>query len=339
MKRITLFTVLTMGLIGSSTACRQEIPYPAKTSERTITISLLSPETLTKAGETTQTEAEKAISSFDVFLFSDGTLSRHERISGTNGKIKAMSGFDYKACVVANSDKDFSSVQSEQDLLATVFNFTDNGPGNFIMVSDMQTIPSFEKDETLEFEMKRLVAKIALSGDITIDLPQDHADYGNAKVVSAFILNIPESATFSMEQGSPKMLNDGSVSVSSSGTVQNGLPMTYLNIDDGSDGKADFYCYPNSEKESEDIRENDKVTKFVICALFGDKKYYYPIGIPDIKSNHVYEISSVSITTEGSEEQNQYVIGPTLNFTVSVKDWSTGYFLGNYNSGNKVFKF
>ena len=73
-----------------------------------------------------------------------------------------------------------------------------------------------------------------------------------------------------------------------------------------------FYCYPNATATK---------TRLVIEAEVGGYTYYYPITLNAVEANTAYTYN-LTITKLGSNSPDVPVADGTVNFTVTVKDWT-----------------
>ena len=82
-----------------------------------------------------------------------------------------------------------------------------------------------------------------------------------------------------------------------------------------------FYCYPNlSQADSSEEIWSERYTRLVIEATLDGKQMYYPISLPLIQQNSVYEVS-LKITRPGSSSPDIPVTGVAAEFDVDVQDW------------------
>ena len=55
----------------------------------------------------------------------------------------------------------------------------------------------------------------------------------------------------------------------------------------------------------------------------GGETVYYPISLPEVKQNTVYEVT-LKITRPGSDSPDVPVSGHAVEFKIEVQDWITG---------------
>ena len=90
------------------------------------------------------------------------------------------------------------------------------------------------------------------------------------------------------------------------------------------DKKNTFYCYPNPESNDNfSSTWSPRHTRLVVEALLGDTRYYYPVTLPEIESNKIYDVN-LKITRPGSSLPDIEVDKFAVGFTVQVKDWEIG---------------
>lgn len=91
-----------------------------------------------------------------------------------------------------------------------------------------------------------------------------------------------------------------------------------------------FYAYPNDEAMSIADAWSPRRTTVVLKVQIGDTLYDYPIILPELDSNHSYEIDEIKITRpgnkddgeEGGEDEQKPVDGADCSFTIIVNPWT-----------------
>lgn len=87
-----------------------------------------------------------------------------------------------------------------------------------------------------------------------------------------------------------------------------------------------FYCYPNNtQKDSHDDVWSARYTRLVVEIDIDNTIYYYPINLPNLERNKLYEITNLTITGLGSDSPELPLEKGNYTVSISINDWATAF--------------
>lgn len=313
---IRLFALVV--LLVAFNSCSHELRPEIDVSCDKVQLKVMVPVAETKL---TSTMPEDQINNYQVFVFDkNGVMEAYVNKSGADIVLDCTIG-EKTIAVLANAPS-LSDVTTYSSLLSKVTLLADNNAESLVMTGN-KTV-TISDDVEVEVSVSRLVAKVRLSKlEVDFETPQ----YRNMdfKVSSVFLINVPaESKYFSAvstslwynkQQYVPSdpnaMIYDNMQSVS----VTSSAPYSTVNT---------FYSYPNSvDQDSFAQTWSARHTRLVVEAYLGSTKYYYPVTLPKLEANKVYDVN-LTITRPGASIPDTEVDKYAADFTVIVKDWETG---------------
>ena len=81
-----------------------------------------------------------------------------------------------------------------------------------------------------------------------------------------------------------------------------------------------FYVFPNTAADSNASLWSPRYTRMVVETTYMNNTYYYPVNIPNIKSNTVYTVS-MKITRLGSSSPDIPVTTTSGGIEIDIKEW------------------
>ena len=281
-----------------------------------LSVSSGSPSTRVSSGA-----EEERINTVDFYLFDSGagTLASggHARTSSSDPVVMRLPEGEYDCYAVVNShlsESDLASVGSLEALSALTGRLADESVTSFCMVGHTDKV-SVPKEGLVTIPVLRQVARVVLKG-VMVSLREPYASYG-LTVNGVYMTNVVPTLPYSMERGIP----EASTWFNPMGYVSSAAD--HLIHEDGMDApEVWFYVMPNPV--ADDTRGGDvfspRYTRLVIDANIGGQRTYYPIDIPDIRSNHSYEVTGLVITGPGADTP-EGDMPEGLSLTVRVLDW------------------
>ncbi len=324
-----LFAVAVMAMAGAVSCTKDKVSDGSLAGQQTEEEG--EPVSLTVNVETGSTRAtgiseetdEKAVSSLQVFIFSDnGKLERAGYASGSSVSISCFSGVKTIVALVNATEIDWSTISSKGQLDETVTLLTqDNKIGKFLMYG-FKTFTVSETTSSTSISVSRRVARVVLK-KITNAISNE-ASIGNLTVNAIYLINVVGNSVYSESVScSPETwLNRQSY-------TRDGPDLLY---DDGlnesiSRGKDNatahyFYCYPNpTATDSYASAWSARFTRLVVEASLNGNVWYYPITLGGIQANHSYEITDLKITGPGASAPDNEPQVTNFKFTLEIKGW------------------
>ena len=281
-------------------ACVQkdmDVRIPDNAEEVELAVSV--PQALTKA---TDTEGEETVESLQVFVFrKDGALDAWSSAQASSLTLKCPAG-DKDIVAVVNAPE--ITISDKTALEEAVTQLSDNAKGRYVMYgSKAETVVA---SSSIEVPVSRKVARIAIH-KITNAFSLEQYQDSELELSRIYLVNVAGDAAYGKDA----------------------VPSVWHNMMqlDGSSYSVPhyFYCYPNgTEQDSSDEVWSARYTRLVVEVKVDGLPYYYPVSVPDIKSNHKYEITELKITRLGSDSPDEPVSVQEASFTVSVQDWTPG---------------
>lgn len=278
------------------------------------------------------TDAEKAVSSLQVFVFgSDNLLIA----SGSAANVKTLSltvnsGTGYSIYAVANCEDFLSSVSKVADLEAKVTNVlnTDDGATNFAMSGKLtnQVVSKDSKEFTIE--VARRASKIVVR-KITNSLP---VASGALTIEGIYLANVVTAAGMftATLPDTPVWVNQFGTYASLSSHAWFGDKLeTAVDVANAGDYSVAHTFYASANPTETDSSEKGeftaRFTRLVIKAKIQGVDYYYPIQfnkeLSALVPNRFIDISNINIKHLGSDDPDVPVSTDAITVTVTVKDW------------------
>ncbi len=267
---------------------------------------------------------ETNIRNTQIFVFrNDGSLDAYRSVdASSNIKISCTTGEkDIYALVNAPAE---ASVSSKTELLAKTSKLADNSIDGLVMFGKVLGI-QLNESGNIDIPVKRLVARLSVN-KITSDFTSVAYQNMTFKVNSIYAINVAGDINYGLNESPAIWLNKSKF------CDDTAKELLYQNTGNAVvtqtspyETPASFYVYPNKTAQDSQAEEfSARYTRVVVETTLGDKKYYYPISIPDIESNKTYTINNLTITRPGSISPDVPVTSYECAFSVSVTDWETG---------------
>lgn len=306
-------------------ACEEKINEQTVSADEMVELTISIPSVATKVSEKNEPGNSDAVNSLQVLLFDDkGALETSDIQSGTSIVLPCVPG--KKKVVALVNAPDLSEVQSYSQLTGMTSKLGDNTIDSMVMEGQVEV--DITTNTSVTIPVSRLAAKVILRQvENSFTLPtHQQMDF---TIKSIYLLNVagekayltdamPElwynkmQKTIDLEGGTPRFIYDelpSPIRVPYNGTYT-----------------ADkyYYCYPNpAEEDTSDKVWSERYTRLVVEANLGAETVYYPVTLPDVSMNTVYEIS-LKVTRPGSDSPDVPVSGHVAEFRIVVQDWITG---------------
>lgn len=308
---------LALGVVAIFSGCQEKIVNEVEESKIALKISVPMPET-----KLTGNMEESTIKNYQVFLYnSDDILEDYVNQDTEDITLKCTEGT--KTIIVLANAPAISSGTTLNSLLTMKSLLSDNSQGNFIMSGKVVEEVSTSNAD-ISIPVSRVVSKIRLSTlTPAFEMPQYRSM--EFKVLSIYLVNAPADGSFFTSvtptawfhkqkyesTNSCSLIYDevGGAMVSSSTPYQN---------------QHCFYCYPNNtEQDTFEDTWSARHTRLVVEATLGDTKYYYPVTLPELQSNKLYDVN-LTVTRPGAVKPDAEIDKFAVEFSITLKDWETG---------------
>lgn len=324
MKKKILFAALSL---AAAAACTKEGGKLSEVAAQTVELEVSVPSCETKADA-----GESAVSGCQILVYSldTGMLEAYESTSGIGASVKIQCTVGQKEVVVLGNAPDMSSMVKLSDLKAARSYLSHNALGSLVMEGSKIVRLTASSSETIN--IKRVVSKIRLKSVMT---NFEQAGYNDLdfKLKAVYLINVPADK---MYLASPS-LSLGILPASwyckdeFSTDVDGCEPFLYHDLEGKSlspsivyeIGKT-FYCCPNPySAESYADPWEPRPTRLVVEASIGNIDCCYPISLPELKQNAVYDVS-LEVTRPGKDDPSSDMEKYGEMFNVTVLDWDTG---------------
>ena len=266
-------------------------------------------------------------------------LETDKYVSGTTTTTLNTRTGDKTVWALVNAPRLYD-VRTEKTLMEKVSYLTENRADNLVMCGQAFTHVVQYNASTggnvgsitpLELTVSRLCARISLH-TVAADFRGTSLEGATLTVLEAYVINVPASIRLDGTPLSASQLNSGSAwynfrklgtsadeqSLNDTNKMlkESGLSMS-VNTSDPLVGTAvdkHFYVYPNvSTVKSDDESPSARMTRLILHVYIGatadgrdGRDSYYSFNIPvygsgkTLEGNHIYDISKITITSEGS---------------------------------------
>lgn len=261
------------------------------------------------------------LSNYQVYVFDDkGSLETYVNLSTSEIVLDCVAG-NKTVAVLANAPV-VNDVMTMSELSSRTTLLADNGNASFVMTGQ-QTV-TLTEDKKVTVFMDRLVAKVRLSKlQVAFEAPQ----YQNMsfKVAAVYLINVPADITF-FSSGSPGTWYNKMkyVSGDANALIYDDMKNVEVTASSPYSTTHTFYSYPNpTEEDSFSTTWTPRHTRLVVQAYLGETLYYYPVTLPKLVMNTVYDVN-LTITRPGTTSPDDEVDKYAAEFSVAVKAWKTG---------------
>ena len=308
-------------VVAGSTSCKKnEVPSVMEGEPAMLTVNVSS-SAFTKAP--LSEENEKNVGNVQILVFrKDGELDAYAS-SATASDIKMSCTTGEKDIYAVVNAPDLSAISNLSEYKDSRSDLAENRLDNFVMTGNVSK--ALSASETLTIPVSRIVSRIAIS---KISTNFTSAAYKSKKfnVTGIYAINVAGDINYGRTSNPGKWYNE--LSHKTEGLDN----LLYENIENGQVTEAApyektscFYVYPNpTVQDSQSETFSARHTRLVVEATLGGLTYYYPITIPDIKSNKTYTVKNLIITRPGSLSPDTPVSSLECTFSITVSDWQEG---------------
>lgn len=313
-------------MLAVTVACEKNENLAPKEAREVVELEVCVPQYATKS------DAESVVTDCQVMVYSleSGLLEAYSKTESIGSAIKVQCTVGQKEVVVLGNAPDMSSMLKLSDLKASRSLLSHNAVGSLVMEGSKVVNLTVSSSETVS--IRRVVSKIRFKS-ITTQFKQAGYDDLDFKLKSVYLINVPADkiylATSSLSQG--VLPGSWYCKDEFSGNVDGCEPFLYHDLNNKilepkeiyEMGQV-FYCCPNPYvEESYADPWQPRPTRLVVEAYIGTELCYYPITLPELNQNAVYDVSLV-VTRPGKNDPSSDIDQYEEMFTIEVVGWETG---------------
>lgn len=299
-------------------ACNKQeaIPDCAELGSGNVTLTVNVPAVKTKAMDA------ESVENLTVFVFNeDGTQVEASAQSSTSDVEVSVSIGTKIVAAVVNYPGSLSSFTGVDELESIISTLQDNR-SSLVMYGKTAAI-AVTASSNVDVNVSRLVSRVKI-GKIINALTGPHAGQ-DIDVNAVYLVNVAGDASLGVACGNTyepsAWYNKRRNATSVDGLVSEDCDFT-IGAADEYETDMTFYCCPNPTlTDSSSEAWCPRFTRLVVEATIAGKTWYYPISVPALRSNHSYEIPSLTITRLGSTDPDVPVEVGTAGFNVVVNEW------------------
>lgn len=281
-----------------------EISHAQAGEKIQLTVNL--PQAVTKV---TGNPSDAQVSDVQIFVFDkNGLYETSSRATASTLSLTCTTG-EKNIVALVNAPIE-GSITNIAELRSRTSDLSDCSSGHIVMSGELTE--ELTSSTTVTMQVERLAARVAVS-QITTDFELEAHQNLAFEVRSIYLINVAGERAYLSNNTPTKWYNKGQYADATSleflrdvvnlGRIANG---------ESYDTEHYFYCYPNATSTK---------TRLVIEAEIGGYTYYYPITLNAVEANTAYTYN-LTITKLGSNSPDIPVADGTVNFTVTVKDWT-----------------
>lgn len=317
-KLLSLLAFAAVPLISSCTKVLSSDFDPNKGEKYAVKVRVVRPSTKAIVADPGQ---DLNVNSLQVFAFLNGVLEEYGEAHDDSLTISCTQGVrTFYALVNAPSLK--NTVDTEDELLAVTSDLANSSLTSLEMIGSKEEDIS-KTNKTVKIEVKRLASRIVVS-KITKSFASASLQNQDFKVKRIYLVNASVKAKYGTSSTPVQWCNKKQFDETLLADYKKFMIDTVnTKVDTEYATAHTFYCYPNDT--ATDSNSNDdftpRFTRLVIEAELGSQICYYPINLPDLKSNTSYNISNIKITKPGSTSPDEPVTEVNCEVTIVVKPW------------------
>ena len=299
-----IFAVLAaVAVIGCN---EKDVEMQDMQSGEKIQLTVNLPQTATKV---TGTPTDDKVNDIQIFVFDkNGLYETSSRATASTLSLTCTTG-EKKIVALVNAPIE-GSITNIAELRSRTSDLSECSAGHIVMSGELTEV--LTSSTTVTMQVERLAARVAVS-QITTDFELEAHQNLSFEIRSIYLINVAGERAYLSDNTPATWYNKGKYAAETSleflrdavdlGRVANGESYATEHY---------FYCYPNTTATK---------TRLVIEAEVGGYTYYYPITLNAVEANTAYTYN-LTITKLGSNSPDVPVADGTVNFTVTVKDWT-----------------
>lgn len=313
------FCAVCMGVV-MCVACQEKIAQVDDEPQKKVKLSVSVPLPETR---TTGSVDESIVKNYQVFVYNvfDNLESYLNADAGEELSLECTEG-PKKVVVLVNAPA-ITQGSTLTSLKNTKAMLKENEDGGLLMEGLVSATITASKP-SVSVPVSRMVSKIRLSHlETAFEMPQYQSQ--TFTVSSVYLINVPADKNYLLpataDQWYNKMKYDPAdvctLIYDDMGDVEVSASSPYETVNT-------FYCFPNSyTQDSFATTWSGRRTRLVVEARLAGIRYYYPVTLPPLEGNKVYDVS-LTITRPGTSTPDAEVDKFAVGFDITIKGWETG---------------
>lgn len=301
------------------TGCSEKVDQVSDPSMEKVSIDVNIPTDETKL---TGSVNDTKITNFQVFVYdASGRLETYVSSSTSDISIECTLG-DKTVAVLANAPQ-ISSGTTYSALLACRSSLKDNSDGSFVMAGET-AVTVTPTTTSVSITVSRIVSKVRLAKfETAFEMPQ----YQSLpfKVSAVYLINVPADRGYLSGGTATEWYNKFKyVASDDCDLIYDDMNEVVVSTSSPYSTTNTFYCYPNPQsQDSFSTTWSARRTRLVVEAFLGDEKYYYPVTLPVLESNKIYDVK-LTVKRPGSSTPDSEVEKYIAGLSIAVRDWGNG---------------
>lgn len=307
-------------------ACEKNEDFAPKEAREMVELEVSVPQYATKS------DGESVVADCQVMVYSleTGLLEAYSKTGGIDSPITIQCTVGQKEVVVLCNAPDMRSKVKLSDLKAARSLLSHNSVGALVMEGSKVVQLTASSSETVN--VRRVVSKIRFKSIVTRFEQEGYKDL-DFKLKSVYLINVPadklylatSSLSLGVLPGAWYCQDEFSDNIDGCGPfLFHDLSSKKLEPDVEYEMGQVFYCCPNPYvSESYTDPWQPRPTRLVVEAYIGTEQCCYPITLPELKQNAVYDVSLV-VTRPGKKDPSSDMEQYEETFTIEVVGWETG---------------
>lgn len=317
MKRIILYLCAAVSMVFSSCEKNERVEQ----EKYFVQAVVMTPEE-TKA---VAMDGENFIGNSFFFIFDENGefVGRYQSASG-NFSFYVTEG-NYRFYTFVNIDQMIEEPENEEELLSQKLLFSQNNPAAFVMYGFQEQYIS--RDDSVKIRVKRQLAKIVYS--VTVEWASEGVLNPTFHLEDVRLTNVPGVMDFTgkyqptAEDVWYNKMGEVEPETASFFYVQDRRDILEYELYESANI---LYAFPNAT--AKDDRSLDvwspRFTRLVFHALLDGKEWWYPVPLPEVKSNYCYEVK-IKVSKEGGlDPESQLPEYESIHSQIIVKEWIAG---------------
>lgn len=285
---------------------------------QTVTLEVTVPVEKTKA---LTSASESAVNNCQVLVYSasSGVLETHEEAGSSSVTVTCTKG--PKQIVALVNAPDMSSAVTYSQLLEARSHLEENSLQSLVMEGCRTVDPDTTASVTVD--VRRLVSKVRLVKVETAFEKEEYYDLG-FRINSVYLINVAADKKWLADAGDPAEWYNklGYESSDCDALLYDAVSGAALTKEDKIyDTEHVFYCYPNpNDEDSFEEEFTPRPTRLVVEASIGEDTFFYPVSLPELKRNTVYDVS-ISVKRPGVLDPNDDIEKKEASVSINIVGW------------------
>ena len=284
----------------------------------------------------TTAAAESEVASLQILVYnSAGNLVAYAQANAGSLSAKVpLNVAGHTVYAVTNVADDLSGCSTPSSLTGRTSYLKDNSMSGLQMIGSKSNV-TFVTGETVDVEVRRFASKVEID-EITTAFTAAAYRQQAFVLTGIYLINVNGTCPYTQEATGGTWYNKMEYESGDCNALITEKFSTPITIQT-SGGQVTahttphyFYCYANpTTTDAHRGSWSPRRTRLVVETRLGERVYYYPIDIigsgNKLDLNTVFKITKLTITGPGADHPDDLLNNGSINFTVTVKNWVTGF--------------